>query len=331
MPSHRLIRDSALTAAALAWAALTACVSPFAPPCPPPASQPAAELSSALYEGDGDSFARGPLSVRTIEIERCQSGAPTAMQIHAPVDGEGYPLVIFQHGFQSRNRAYEQILTHVASHGFVVVAPQMYAPGVASLFSDFTAQDEARLAADVLQWLPERIDALSGTKTRWDRLGLAGHSRGGKVVWLVLRDNPNAALAAAGIDPVDGRGGPSGDQPRVLDAPVTFAGPSVILGAGLGGDCAPEGENHVQFFAAAQSPAMHVVAPGQGHGDMLDPFDSRLATLICESGSTPDEMRQLTAGLMVLLFREALQDQPGQLQALAEGRATPLPVETEIK
>jgi predicted dienelactone hydrolase len=40
------------------------------------------------------------------------------------VEGK-FPVVQFQHGFLIMNTCYSQIISHIASYGFIVVAPQV--------------------------------------------------------------------------------------------------------------------------------------------------------------------------------------------------------------
>jgi len=261
-----------------------------------------------VYVGSGDPYTIGELPIVTLDVNRCDRSAPVALRIHAPQARGDYAIVVFQHGFMSRNSAYDDILSHVASHGLVVVAPQMYEPGIGPLLGNPTAAVEAELAARVLDWLPGNVDALTGVRARTDRLGIAGHSRGGKVAWLAAVNDTSRFLAIAGVDPVDGMGGPFGGQGRAVQGPFAFNFPSLVIGTELGGGCAPAGDNHVQFYEASPSPAWHVITLGHGHGDMLDESEAAAAALVCDSGPNRAGMRRLTAGLLAAFFRATLQD-----------------------
>lgn len=302
--------------------------------CPDPAGPAPAALPTtpgAPYVGTGDPFADGPLTVRATSVPACAEGSPLPLLIFAPETPGNYPVVVFQHGFITRNAAYSEILRHLAGHGFVVAAPQMYEPGLGALFGQPTAAEEAIAAAELLDWLPAGLPATLGYTPATNRLGLAGHSRGGKVVWLVLEANPMRAQAVAGIDPVDGRGGPLGNQARVAQGAFAFAGPTLVIGTGLGGDCAPAGDNHEQFYAASRSPAWHIVVPGQGHADMLDEPTAIAAAGVCPSGPDRPGMRRLTAGLLVAFFRGSLQGDATAYAVLTDVAGAPLPVAVEAK
>jgi chlorophyllase len=283
------------------------------------------------YRQGGNPYEPGPLTVRTVTLDRCQNGAPVPLLIHIPEQSGTYAVVVFQHGFMSRNAMYGEILRHIAGHGFVVVAPQMYEPGLGPLFGNPTAAEEADRAAQVLDWVSVHLAENAGVGVRPDLLGLAGHSRGGKVAWLVLSVDPTRAKAVAGVDPVDGTGGPVGNQARVVQGTFPFSIPALVIGTGLGGACAPEGDNHVQFYGACRSPAWHVVAFDYGHGDVLDDEWAAASAMVCASGSDLANMRRLTAGLLVAFFRGSLQGDEQAYHFLTDTGAAPSRIGVEAK
>ena len=239
--------------------------------------------------------------------------------------------MIFLHAFLARVEWYDEVLRHLASHGFVVVLPQSYQPSLAALLGEPTAAEEATLVAGVLDWLPSNLSATIGIDARTDRPGLAGHSRGGKAAWLVLSVDATRALSVAGVDPVDGTGGPLGGQERALRDGSAFRMPSLVIGTGLGGACAPAGDNHEQFFGASTGPGWHVVATRYGHGDMLDEDAARSASWICSSGDDPAVMRRLTAGLLSAFFRGTLQGDSSSFGSLTDPTGMGTTVEIAVK
>uniref|UniRef100_J3N2Q9 Uncharacterized protein n=1 Tax=Oryza brachyantha TaxID=4533 RepID=J3N2Q9_ORYBR len=75
---------------------------------------------------------------------------PKPLLVAAPREAGEYPVVLFLHGYLANNSFYSQLLEHVASHGFVVVGPQLYA------ISGPGTTDEINSAAAVINWLPPR-------------------------------------------------------------------------------------------------------------------------------------------------------------------------------
>jgi len=131
------------------------------------------------------------------------------------------------------------------------------------------------------------------------------------------------------VDPVDGTGGPLGRQPRVIQGPFGFTVPALVIGTGLGGDCAPEGDNHVQFYEACNSPAWHVVAVDQGHADMLD--EGSPGAWLCPGGPDRAGTRRLTAGLLVAFFRAGLQGDAAAYAVLTDPVAAPITITAEAR
>ena len=55
---------------------------------------------------------------------------PKPLRIWVPLlsrssSSSSLPVVVFQHGFASQNWFYSQLLTRIASHGYIVAAPQV--------------------------------------------------------------------------------------------------------------------------------------------------------------------------------------------------------------
>jgi chlorophyllase len=286
----------------------------------------------APYVGSGDVYQPGALDVRVATLAEGMSGAPVATQVFAPQAPGGYPLVVFQHGFLLSPARYSALLEHIASHGFVVVAPQMYAADGNPIGKPSTTE-EAALAATVRTWAVQSVGGVIGYTPRVEALALVGHSRGGKVVWRELVALPTAAQAVVGIDPVDGEGGPLGGDTRVVDGAFTYTIPSLVIGSGLGTQplnafapaCAPMGDNHVQFYGAAPAPAWHATVTDYGHLDMLndDTSGCGLTCSSCKAGETKAPMRRTSAGLTVAFLRAALQGDMSAYTLLSEPQRAP--------
>jgi chlorophyllase len=71
-------------------------------------------------------FQPGKLAVEVITVDHdAQPTPPIPILIAAPKDAGTYPVAMLLHGFFLQNRYYEQLLKHVASFGFIMVAPQV--------------------------------------------------------------------------------------------------------------------------------------------------------------------------------------------------------------
>ena len=129
------------------------------------------------------------------------------------------------------------------------------------------------------------------------RVWLAGHSRGGGVAWLAADRMVSEGMSIAGLvllDPVWGDGGPRATPPPLPAAPRC---PTLIVGFGIGGPCAPGGRTH-DVFAAAAPDARHVVVADCAHGDILDDRWARIAGVVCRRG--PDRAAARSAVAVIV-------------------------------
>jgi len=270
----------------------------------------------SLYVSSGLAYETGPLQTQRFNLESGDSGAPRDITILAPSAPGTYAVVAFHHGFILRSTYYVELLTHLASHGFIVVAPQMGT----SAFGAPTVETEADQVEAVYSWMQTSLATVTGVTPSFDHFGVAGHSRGAKVAWTILRREPTLYKGIVGLDPVDGTGGPGGNQPRVANTPFPVSLPTLVLGTGLGPTgfqaCAPEGDNYEQFMGASIT-ATQVVAGEYGHNDMLDANNSCGFTCsLCASGPTDGGLRLLTKGTTTLLLRSALQGRTADYAAI---------------
>ncbi|KAG7592302.1 Chlorophyllase [Arabidopsis thaliana x Arabidopsis arenosa] len=59
-------------------------------------------------------------------LENDSTAPPKPVIITSPTVAGTYPVVLFFHGFYLRNYFYSDVLNHVASHGYILVAPQVH-------------------------------------------------------------------------------------------------------------------------------------------------------------------------------------------------------------
>ena len=203
---------------------------------------------------------------------------------HDPTGGR---VVVFFPGFMLSPWSYRSLFASIVSDQISIVAPQMYRRGPGALVGHPSPGEEAERGAEL-------VDHVVQTR-RPDEVWIAGHSRGGQVAWRIAeRVDPDGVVA---IDPVDG----AGRQPTTLVAaasPAGFASRTLVVGAGLGGRCAPAAVNHEHFAAAAPPGASHVVIHSMGHGDVLDDRPARAARRLCGGSTDPRHERRTVADLI---------------------------------
>ena len=272
-------------------------------------------------------FVLGPYFVNVIDVNSGDNGAPRQFRIYEPTGAEGkIPVIHFLHGFMYKIAYYDDFLTHLASHGFIVVSSQ----SDHGMIGGDTTIAEAEKVVTFLNWLKQNIQSKVSVTADVEHFGVSGHSRGGKVTNRVLNTDPAMATSFFGVDPVDSAppvGG--GSDPLSLNDPVQFTGESMFLGTEKGPDgmlgstgaCAPSGENSVNFYAKYPEPSHHIIAAGVGHADMVDPADISSCGMYCStcqgSGNTAlnQQFITYTGGLMVAFFNSTLKGQT-QYEAL---------------
>jgi predicted dienelactone hydrolase len=136
-----------------------------------------------------------------------------AVRDAAPRAGR-FPLVAFSHGFGSHRRQSSFLCTHLASHGYVVVAPDHTGNTVVDLMATATAAASGQRRspvpldellrnrpADVTLAIDHALAAIAGADA--DRIGVAGHSFGGWTT-LALPARDRRVRAALPLAPAGG-------------------------------------------------------------------------------------------------------------------------------
>lgn len=200
-------------------------------------------------------------------------------------------MLIFDHGFMSPPGAYSALLAPLRAAGVEVVTPNFYGP-FAGLSGRYTVAEEALALAEIVQALPTASTAGTPRSAPW----LAGHSRGGQAAWRAAELLGTKIGGLILIDPVDGAGPRS--SAKATDHPASIGVPTLIIGAGRGGACAPAGLNH-ETFAAALPTATHVVIAEMGHADILSGAALRWGRVLCRGGNHPAQYRREVSDLML--------------------------------
>ncbi|KAK9989494.1 hypothetical protein SO802_029733 [Lithocarpus litseifolius] len=206
--------------------------------------------------------------------------------------------------------------------------------------------DEIKSTAAITNWLSKGLHYLlpPHVQPNINKLGLAGHSRGGKVAFALALKKEATSLkfsALIGIDPVDGMDKGKQTPPPVLTyVPHSFDldMAAMVIGTGLGEvkknplfpPCAPKGVNHDDFFNECQEPACHFVAKDYGHLDLLDDdtegLRGKTTYCLCKNGKSREPMRRFVGGIVVAFMNAYLLGDNKDLLAIKDGQKT-VPVE----
>ncbi|OEL32262.1 Chlorophyllase-2, chloroplastic [Dichanthelium oligosanthes] len=265
---------------------------------------------------------------------RCGGGTPSTpgagtlppkpLLVAAPREAGEYPVLVFLHGYLVVNSFYSQLFQHIASHGFIVVAPQLYT------ISGPDTTEEINAAAAVIGWLAGGLSSAlpPGVRADLTKVSVSGHSRGGKVAFALALSHAKLALplaALVAVDPVDGMGVGKQTPPPILTGrsrSLRVSAPTLVIGTGLGElprgpllpPCAPLGVSHAAFYdeldcaAAPPTAACHLVARDYGHTDMMDDDTpgarGMLTRMICRSGGDRAPMRRFVGGATVAFLNK---------------------------
>jgi pimeloyl-ACP methyl ester carboxylesterase len=249
----------------------------------------------------------------TLPVQEGEQTVSLALSLTIP-EGDGpFPLVVFTHGFMMSPEHYVSYGERLASWGIAVVMPKM--PG--NLTNPKTHRQQADYLSAILDWAVDGEEGPLAGKVDGDRIGLGGHSMGGKLSFLLASEDPRPK-AVFGVDPVDA-GPPVDFEP--LDYPTVvpdrmgqISVPFVALGETLNGNdgamsCAPAAGNFQQFFAHAQSPALEIDVLGANHMSFVDDPECGIACAVCPKGTDdPVVTRELTLKYMTAFFRAELQE-----------------------
>ncbi|KAG8370919.1 hypothetical protein BUALT_Bualt13G0033400 [Buddleja alternifolia] len=108
----------------------------------------AALKTKRIASESSDVLKTGKYEITTITVKTSYaSKPPTELFILAPVTKGTYPVMLFCHDFMLPNTCYKDLLKHIASHGYIVVAPKFYGHMPISI------PEAVQKAARVTEWL----------------------------------------------------------------------------------------------------------------------------------------------------------------------------------
>ncbi|XP_045798020.1 uncharacterized protein LOC123892259 [Trifolium pratense] len=257
----------------------------------------------------------------TREALFCKVPPPKSLLIATPIEGGEFPLLLFLHGYLMYNSFYSQLIQHVASHGFIVIAPQLYEVAGPDI------NDDIYYVVAITNWLSRGLSKILPPNIipNLEKLALGGHSRGGKTTFAIALGKLNITTdlkfsAIIGVDPIDGIDTGIQTYPHILTYvphSFNFEMPTLVFGSGLGDvkknlllpPCSPKGVNHENFFNECNKPSWHFVAEDYGHNDMMDDdtnyngVKGRLSYCFCKNGESRKPMRIFVGGVMTAFLK----------------------------
>jgi dienelactone hydrolase len=247
----------------------------------------------------------GPYAVT--EESGSAGGATLVAFVPTLAGGETVPLVLFKHGFMLATSNYTTGLRQLASHGFVVV-------GVDGGGSTNLQEQQATIAA--LDWAIGSASFASSIDS--SQIGVAGHSRGGKVATQVAAAESRIGATLL-LDPVNGCGPGadySADCPDVTSAAIagSITTPIGVMGEtnnATGGfmPCAPADQNYQTIYAALSAPPSWKAEwtfTGADHMDFTDDGGGFTGSFCTDGPGDDEQIRQAWRAMMVAFFRQQL-------------------------
>lgn len=184
----------------------------------------------------------------------------------APASGEGFPVVLFSHGFSGFRLQSSFLTSHLASHGFVVAAPDHPSRDLRNVLGQTASGDRASAAAELLETL-ELLDteaASPGSVLEGaidpERVAAIGHSAGGGTVFAAASDPRIDGYVSMAAGTGGGEDAPPPEYPEV---------PSFFLAGSLDAVVPPD-EATRPAFEGAPSPSWYWEIADTGHNGFDD-------------------------------------------------------------
>lgn len=244
------------------------------------------------------------------------TGADLVAFVPALPAGEAAPLVLFKHGFQLATSNYATSLERLASHGFVVVGVDTGGGGFGGGPSNLEEQNATVAALDWATGAAPFAAVVDGS-----RVGVAGHSRGGKVAIQVAAAEARIGASLL-LDPVNGCGPGASYSAECPDVSSAAIAGSVTQPIGVMGEtnnasggfmpCAPADQNYQTIYAGLTAPPTWKAEwtfTGADHMDFTDDGGGFAGSFCSDGPGDDDQIRRDWRAMMVAFFRHHLKSE----------------------
>jgi len=257
------------------------------------ADAPFAATGTGNYGSDGNV----PFSTTNVPVKN--GSHSFSIDLYAPTTPGLHPFVSLSPGLMQAAIAYAPFAKRLASHGIAVAVRDD--PGVLTVTTD--------VEADIAYIVTTAAPAALGASFDATRVGLAGHSRGGKASLLAAETElAGKTKAWFGLDPVDADTLASGKN--AIDGVGKLTIPTAYFGAQVSSSCSPASSNYDVLFKAGASPKVEITGIGVGHTQLEDQNHCGECS-ICTPAGTADPAVALEAAtryMAAFFARELLGD-----------------------
>jgi dienelactone hydrolase len=210
--------------------------------------------------------------------------------------GPPRPAVVLMHGFARDKGFHKYNAVHLASRGFVVLTPD----GVSLLSGETGQRRNISNAVDHVRWLQQRSETPGDSlfeRVDVARIGLAGHSAGGAIVFEAAIDGENLDFPVQAVCLLD-----AVPWSRTLNRAAEF--PAIALASFRSEPSSCNADGKVRdLLALLPAVVEDIRIVGASHCSPENPSDS-LCPLAC--GGDDRQARELYQRLMYLFLRDAL-------------------------
>ncbi len=259
--------------------------------------------ASPADAGSADPNADGPFAIAEKDATAAIAATGDNVPIHVayPTAPGPFPVIILGHGFLLPPAQYAGYLKRLASFGYVALTVG---------FPNSFPNDNPKQAKDLLGGIDwSKADSVLGPKVDATKVGMSGHSLGGKLALLAASMDPRVKASFL-LDPVDS--GPNGCSPPacvvVKDLLPTLSIPTGFLGETTDTACAPAADNFTTFYAQAKAPSVKITAIGASHMSFLDDIAScGLPCSFCQTATAPNaQVNDMARALMIAFYERHL-------------------------
>jgi dienelactone hydrolase len=211
------------------------------------------------------------------------TGAPNSpfdAVVYVPSGAGPFPVVVFSSGALQNAAGYALYGKRLASWGILaILRDDPVSASVDSIVADVSYVVGTWLAAQNTTAGSPLLGKVDAAK-----VGLAGHSRGGRISLLAAEGAAKGKVKGVfGLDPVDDRAPYSRTTLGTIGVPVAFVGETVDSTGTLQA-CAPAASNYQILYQAASAPAVAITAVGANHPMFVEPASCVLCGF-CNKGT----------------------------------------------
>lgn len=211
-----------------------------------------------------------------------------------PVASGSFPSIAFGHGFNIGYLEYENLCSHLASHGYIVISPDVQ-NGFNVDHQEFARQLVACISFLQSEGATPSSDFYNAVS---NKTGVYGHSMGGGASFLVPNEFP-AIDAICGLAAAE-------TNPSAIAALTSYAKPFMVI-SGSEDNTAPPASNQELMYDEPTGPKIHVSIVGGAHCKFTDA--STVCDFVSSGGSiTRAEQQKITNRYTTGFFNYFLKD-----------------------